>query len=90
MNAKRWTIVFKAMANVNRLKIIGLLSGGEKMNVGEIAASLKISVTATSNHLVMLHKLGVLEAEGKTGHVFYGLEPELPQDFAKAIKLLAR
>ncbi len=84
---KRWTIVFKALANVNRLKIIKLLSDGRKMNVGEITASLKISFTATSNHLIMLQKLDVLEADGKDGHIFYSLNLDLPSDFAKAIKL---
>jgi DNA-binding transcriptional ArsR family regulator len=84
---KRWTIVFKALANINRLKIVGLLADGRKMNVGDIAAALKISFTATSNHLIMLQKLEVLEAEGKSGHVFYFLNPRMPRDFSRSIKL---
>ena len=42
INMKRWTIVFRALANVNRLKIIKMLSSGRKMNVGDIANTLEI------------------------------------------------
>ena len=87
MIMKKWAIVFKALANINRLKIVELLSNGRKMNVGDIAAALKISFTATSNHLVMLHKLDVLDADGKDGHVFYSLNVSMPQGFSKIIKL---
>lgn len=87
-NLQRWTIVFKALSNINRLKIISLLTARRKMNVGDIAESLKISVTATSNHLIMLQKLEVLEVEGKDGHVFYALNPQMPRDFAHAVRLL--
>lgn len=84
---QRWTIVFKALANINRLKIISLLNTKKSMNVGDIAEELKISVTATSNHLIMLQKLQVLETEGKDGHVFYSLNSKMPVEFAKPIKL---
>ena len=36
---KRWTVIFRAMANINRLKIIKMLSDGHKMNVSDIAGS---------------------------------------------------
>ena len=85
---KRWTVVFKALSNFNRLKIIKILSSNKRMNVGEIAKELKVSFTATSNHLIILEKLEVLEAEGASGHVFYNLNSEMPSDFEKAITLL--
>ena len=85
---KRWTVVFKALSNFNRLRIIKILSSKKRMNVGEITKELKISFTATSNHLILLEKLEVLEAEGTSGHVFYSLNSEMPPDFTKAIELL--
>ncbi len=54
------------------------------MNVGDIAAALRISFTATSNHLVMLQKLEVLSVEGRAGHVFYSLNLSMPLDFRRA------
>lgn len=84
---KRWTIIFRALANVNRLKIIEMLFDGQKMNVGEIAQELKISFKATSNHLAMLKNLDVLESEGNAGHVLYYINSRMSKDFHKAIKL---
>lgn len=86
MNIKRWVVVFRTLANANRLKIIKMLSAGRKMNVTEIARSLDISLKATSNHLAIMKNLDVLEAKGSDGHVFYSLNPNLPKDFYKIIK----
>lgn len=83
---KRWTVVFRTLANINRLKIIAMLSGGRKMSVGDIAQGLKISFKATSNHLAMLKNLAVLESQGIAGHVFYSLNPNMPNDFRKIAK----
>jgi ArsR family transcriptional regulator, arsenate/arsenite/antimonite-responsive transcriptional repressor len=85
---KRWTIVFRALANINRLKIIQMLSRGHKMNVSDIAEELNISFKATSNHLAMLKNLDVLESQGTAGHVFYSLNPRLPKDFHRIINLV--
>lgn len=85
---KRWTVIFRALANINRLKIIKMLSGGSRMNVGEIAEDLKISFKATSNHLAILKNLDVLESQGAEGHVFYFINPEMPKDFQRAIGLM--
>ena len=87
MNFKRWIVVFRALANTNRLKIIKILSEDKELNVTEIADSLRISLKATSNHLVILKNLDVLNAQGKAGHVFYSFNQQLPNDFKKAIKL---
>ncbi|MBI3638118.1 winged helix-turn-helix transcriptional regulator [Candidatus Wolfebacteria bacterium] len=87
-NMKRWTVIFRALANINRLKIIKMLSGGGKMNVGEIAEELKISFKATSNHLAILKNLDVLESQGAEGHVFYFIDSRMPEDFKKAINLM--
>ena len=85
-NTKRWTVVFRALANINRLKIIEMLSDGRKMNVGEISEDLGISFKATSNHLALLKNLDVLEAQGTAGHVFYSANPQMPNDFQKILR----
>ncbi len=90
MNAKRWTVVFRVLANINRLKIIRLLSDGRKMNVTEIADDLNISFKATSNHLALLRNLDVLEAHGTAGHVFYSRNQNPPKDFQRVIALILK
>ena len=77
---KRWTVIFRALANINRLKIIKMLSDGRKMNVSEIAEALDISHKATSNHLAILKNLDVLDAHGAAGHVFYSFNRKMPAD----------
>ena len=58
---KRWVNIFKAMANINRLKIIKMLSGGTNLSVTKIAEELEIAVKSTSKHLIILHNLNFLE-----------------------------
>lgn len=89
INIKRWTVVFRALSNINRLKIIKMLSSGQKMTVGQISENLQISFKATSNHLAMLKNLDVLEARGAEGHVFYSLNPKKPNDFTKILNHLS-
>ncbi|MBI2054984.1 MAG: winged helix-turn-helix transcriptional regulator [Candidatus Sungbacteria bacterium] len=84
---KRWTVVFRALANINRLKIIKMLSNGRKMSVTEIAEDIGISFKATSNHLALLKNLDVVEARGALGHVFYSFNRQLPKDFQKTIEI---
>ncbi|HXK39030.1 MAG TPA: winged helix-turn-helix domain-containing protein [Candidatus Paceibacterota bacterium] len=84
-NMKRWVVVFRTLSNINRLKIIAMLSDGRKMNVGDIAENLKISFKGTSNHLAMLKNLDVLEAQGTSGHVLYSVSPDMPRDFRTVV-----
>ena len=84
---KRWTQIFKALSNINRVRIIKILSGNDRMNVSEIANELDISLKATSKHLIILHNLDVLSNKGKDNRVEYWLNPDLPADIKKTIKL---
>ncbi|MEK7479451.1 MAG: ArsR family transcriptional regulator [Patescibacteria group bacterium] len=86
---KRYTVIFRALANGNRLKIITMLSRDKpgKMSVSQIARALKISLKATSNHLVILKNLDVLEDQGSQGHVFYSVNFAMPEDFRKVISV---
>ena len=85
--SKRWTIVFKALGNINRIKIIQILSKTKDLNVTQIAEELGISLKATSQHLIILQNLDVLESQGKQGHVYYSLNVNPPSDLKKAIAL---
>ena len=87
---KRWTVVFRALANINRLKIIKMLADGRKMNVADIAEDLEISFKATSNHLALLKNLDIVDAQGTAGHVFYTFNRQLPRDFQRAIEIFLK
>lgn len=84
---KRWTQIFKALSNINRVGIIKILSARTRLSVSEIAEELDISLKATSKHLIILHNLDVLNSKGRNNRVEYWLNPEMPADVKKAIKL---
>ena len=84
---KRWTQIFKALSNINRVRIVEILSARGRMSVSEIAGALDISPKATSKHLILLHNLDVLVNKGKDGRVEYWMNPNLPADIKKTIKL---
>jgi len=87
---KRWVVVLRALGNINRLKIIDILSRGKKMSVGELAKQLRISLKSTSNHLAILKNLDVLEAEGANGRVFYSTNRGMPNDFMKILRQIIK
>ena len=64
-----------------------MLSKEREKTVSEIASILHISIKATSNHLVILKNLDIVEAEGRAGHVWYRLNARLPEDFHDVVSL---
>ncbi len=84
---KRWSIIYKTLGNISRLKILKLLSSSRPLSVGDITEKINISFTGTSKHLIHLQRLDVLESEGTMGHVYYSINKNMPKDFRKAINL---
>ena len=85
---KRWVMVFKALGNVNRIKIMRMLGRSRAdLSVTKIAEALGISIKSTSRHLSILQNLELLESEGKGGFVYYRFHKNVPADFKQALKL---
>src|SRR5207245_2099855 len=61
---------FKALANEARLRLVGLLSNGER-SVDDLASRLDLTSPTVSHHLARLRELGLVEmrAEG-TRHLY--------------------
>ena len=87
---KRWTQIFKALGNINRLKIIKLLSTKMSMTVSDISHELEISFRATSQHLIILHGLDILISQGKDGHVYYAYNRGMPSDAKKIVEVFLK
>lgn len=83
---KRWTQIFKALANINRLRIIDILAKGMPLTVTQISDELEISFRGTSRHLLLLHGLDILTSQGREGHVYYSYNRNMPSDVKKIIK----
>lgn len=81
--------VLKALANRRRLAILRLLKKRKELPVGEIADSIDLSFKATSKHLSVLTKAGLVEWEQRSLNYFYRLKSDLPHFVRPVIADLA-
>lgn len=66
----------KCLANENRLAIVAYLKIKRSASVGEIADNLKISFKATSKHLAILEKGGVLVRRSDNPFMIYSISSD--------------
>ena len=75
---------FKAMADANRLKIIGLLAQ-ESFTVEQLAAVLKLRPSTISHHLSRLSKVGLVSARAEGYYNLYQLETMMLEKMARRL-----
>jgi hypothetical protein len=80
----RWLALFKALADPQRLKIVGLLAQ-EPRSVEELAELLELRPSTVSHHLKRLSRARLVEAKADGHYSIYALRPETLQDAAKAL-----
>ena len=73
MKEKDFEKILKALANRRRIMILCHLKQISEDRVGGIAAQLHLSLPATSRHLNILERAGVLEKEQRGLEVFYSV-----------------
>ncbi len=78
---------FKALADANRLKIVGLLAGQE-YSVEQLAEMLALSPSTVSHHLSRLGDVGLVSARAESYYNLYSLQTDALE--AKARRLLSR
>ena len=72
---------FKAMADANRLKIIGLLAQ-DSYTVEQLAAMLELRPSTVSHHLSRLAKIGLVSARAEGYYNLYRLETTVLEKIA--------
>jgi biotin operon repressor len=75
---------FKALADANRLKLIGLLATKES-SVEELSAVLDISPSTVSHHLSKLAEIGIVAARADGYYNIYRLETDALENMAKQL-----
>jgi DNA-binding transcriptional ArsR family regulator len=75
---------FKALADANRLKIVGLLAQHES-SVEDLTSQLGISVSTVSHHLGMLSYVGLVSARAEGHYFIYKLEVENLREKARRL-----
>ena len=78
---------FKALADPNRLKIVGLLAQGE-YTVEQMAEILNLSPSTISHHLSKLSAAGLVSARSESYYNIYRLETNVLDDMSQ--KLLSK
>lgn len=72
-------LIFKALADANRRKILQLLQKGD-LTAGEIAAQFNISKPSISHHLNILKQANLVQDIRKGQNIFYSLNTTVFQD----------
>jgi predicted transcriptional regulator len=75
---------FKALADANRLKIIGLLAQSPS-TVEQIASALNLHSSTVSHHLARLAKIGLVSARPDSYYSVYQLETKQLETMAQRI-----
>lgn len=75
---------FKALADANRFKIVGLLAN-EPHNVEQLAAKLDLSSSTVSHHLARLSRAGLVSARAEGYYSVYQLETEALEGMARRL-----
>ena len=75
---------FKALADANRLKIVGLLAQ-KPYSVGELAALLEIKPSTVSHHLAKLAQVGLVSAKADSYYNVYQLDEKALENKSKSL-----
>lgn len=83
-------ILFNALADRSRLKILHALSEGHELCVCDVAALLNIKVAAASHHLRKLRNLKILKHRNEGKLAYYSLkDPRIANVLGYTLKQLA-
>jgi len=81
-NDEQLLTFFKAMADANRLKIVGLLSQ-QPYSVEQLAALLDLRPPTVSHHLKLLSEAGLVSARAESYYNLYQLESDVLEQIAR-------
>jgi biotin operon repressor len=76
--------MFKALADANRLKIVGLLAG-QPYSVEELAALLNLKASTVSHHLARLVKVGLVNARAEGYYSVYQLDKSALETMSRSL-----
>ena len=83
-------ILFNALADRSRLKILHALSEGQELCVCDVASLLNVKVAAASHHLRKLRDLKILKHRNEGKLAYYSLkDPRIADVLSYTLKQLA-
>jgi predicted transcriptional regulator len=88
-NDEQLLTFFKALADANRLKIVGLLSQ-QPYSVEQLAALLNLRPPTISHHLKLLSEAGLVSARAESYYNLYQLESGVLEQIARNLAMQDR
>lgn len=88
-NDEQLLTFFKALADANRLKIVGLLSQ-QAYSVEQLAALLNLRSPTVSHHLKLLSEAGLVSARAESYYNLYQLESGVLEQIARNLAIQDR
>jgi len=83
--------LFKGLAHPVRVRILELLAGGEEVSVGDLLADTGLAPSHLSQHLAVLRRNRLVEAERRASQVYYRIAfPQVAELLGVARALLAQ
>ncbi|HEX9078029.1 MAG TPA: metalloregulator ArsR/SmtB family transcription factor [Desulfuromonadaceae bacterium] len=82
--AEELVTFFKSLADINRLRILGLLAE-KPHSVEELAEILRLGASTVSHHLARLARAGLVSAKAQGYYSIYRLEPAALHAMAKRV-----
>jgi hypothetical protein len=76
--------VFKALADENRLRMLGVLAQGPQ-TVEQLAEILSLRPSTVSHHLARLAEVGLVSARAESYYNIYSLQPGVLENLAKTL-----
>lgn len=83
-HADEATRQLKALANVNRLMILCILSEGE-LSVSELNETIDLSQSALSQHLAKLRADNLVETRRESQTIYYSLKPGVAKNIISVL-----
>ncbi len=77
-----------ALSDVNRLRMIRILSTEKDVTVGDLAKRLEISQPAVSQHLRILKMVGLLVPDRRGNRTIYRIDKDCLQEYRKLEDLM--
>lgn len=82
---REMVMVFKALADESRLRVIEILMNQTQLCVSDIANELGLTTSSVSHHLGLLTKLGFVTYERDGKYIYYRLSDECIKDIIQRV-----
>ena len=83
---QRNALVFTALGDPHRQRILLMFDDGERLSVGQIVGASPLSRSAVAHHLRVLREAGILRCEKIGKEVWYWPSPETVRAALDAVK----